>query len=274
MEGINSDDIVKKISEGLAGRQWLILVMTPAALASPWVQREVTVALSEQTAGRMLGVVPVVMQPCRDQDVPLLWRTLHRQDATRDYATARGGLFKALGLPGVSTPAPRAAAHATTLPQQRTPTGRAVPPVAVRAQRPVTKRIYVSYADEDHVLAARLVKSLNDQLMPGREMAWRYSTRKAYENNKFMSRVKNSEASTRLLESPIFIVILSPDADTASYVGQEIKQAQLSDKAIVPVLFRDCRPGPALAALPPVSFLPTRPYDDALAELVTHLRSV
>src|SRR5215471_1301103 len=42
--GITSDDFVKKISEGLAGRQWLVLVMTPAALASPWVQREVNVA--------------------------------------------------------------------------------------------------------------------------------------------------------------------------------------------------------------------------------------
>jgi hypothetical protein len=33
-KGITSDDFVQKISEGLAGRQWLVLVMTPAALAS------------------------------------------------------------------------------------------------------------------------------------------------------------------------------------------------------------------------------------------------
>ena len=96
--GITSDDFVKKISEGLAGRHWLVLVMTPEALKSPWVQREVNVALSEHTAGRMLGIVPIMMHPCKEQDIPMLWRTLHRYDATRDYASARDGLLGALGL--------------------------------------------------------------------------------------------------------------------------------------------------------------------------------
>jgi formylglycine-generating enzyme required for sulfatase activity len=100
--GITSDDFVKKISEGMAGRKWLVLVMTPAAVASPWVQREVNVALSEQTAGRMLGVLPLVMQSCREQDIPLLWRPLHRYDATSDYIGAVSGLLRALGL---ATPA-------------------------------------------------------------------------------------------------------------------------------------------------------------------------
>jgi hypothetical protein len=31
---ITSDDFIKKINEGLAGRQWLVLVMTPDALRS------------------------------------------------------------------------------------------------------------------------------------------------------------------------------------------------------------------------------------------------
>jgi hypothetical protein len=41
---ITSDDFIKKINEGLAGRQWLVLVMTPDALHSPWVQSEVNAA--------------------------------------------------------------------------------------------------------------------------------------------------------------------------------------------------------------------------------------
>jgi hypothetical protein len=53
--GITSDDFIKRINEGLVGWHWLVLVMTPAALASPWVQREVNVALNEHTAGRMRG---------------------------------------------------------------------------------------------------------------------------------------------------------------------------------------------------------------------------
>jgi hypothetical protein len=52
---ITSDDFINKISQGLAGRQWLVLVMTPHAVRSPRVQREVNVTLNEHTAGRMLG---------------------------------------------------------------------------------------------------------------------------------------------------------------------------------------------------------------------------
>jgi hypothetical protein len=96
--GITSDDFVKKISEGLAGRQWLMLVMTPDALRSPWVQREVNAALNEHTAGRMLGVLPFVMLPCFEQAIPVLWRTLHRYDATKSYEAARDGLLGAIGL--------------------------------------------------------------------------------------------------------------------------------------------------------------------------------
>jgi hypothetical protein len=107
-QNIASDDFVRKISEGLAGRQWLVLVMTPAAIASPWVQREVNTALNEQTAGRMLGVIPVVMTPCHESAIPLLWRTLQRYDATRGYEQARDRLLLTFGLvaPVASRPVP------------------------------------------------------------------------------------------------------------------------------------------------------------------------
>jgi formylglycine-generating enzyme required for sulfatase activity len=104
--GITNDDFVRKISEGLTGRQWLVLVMTPDALRSPWVQREVNAALNELTAGRMRGVLPLVMQPCQEPAVPMLWRTLHRYDATGGYETTRSSLFAALGLTPVRSAPP------------------------------------------------------------------------------------------------------------------------------------------------------------------------
>jgi hypothetical protein len=97
-EGITSDDFVRKISEGLAGRQWLVLVMTPDAVRSPWVQREVNTALNEVTAGRMRGVIPLVMIPCDENDIPMLWRPLHRYDASRGHESARERLLTTLGL--------------------------------------------------------------------------------------------------------------------------------------------------------------------------------
>ena len=44
-QGIASGSFVQKINEGLSGRQWLVLVMTNAALRSQWVQDEVNAAL-------------------------------------------------------------------------------------------------------------------------------------------------------------------------------------------------------------------------------------
>lgn len=98
-QNITSNNFVQKISEGLEGRQWLVLVMTPQSVASPWVRNEVSAALSELAAGRMLGVIPILMTPTPEQDIPILWRSLHRYDATHTYEPARDGLLRALGLP-------------------------------------------------------------------------------------------------------------------------------------------------------------------------------
>jgi hypothetical protein len=97
-EGITSGDFVRKISEGLAGRQWLVLVTTPDALQSPWVRTEVDTALAEVTARRMLGVIPFVITPANEHDMPLLWRNLHRYDATAGYEPARDRLLQTLRM--------------------------------------------------------------------------------------------------------------------------------------------------------------------------------
>jgi hypothetical protein len=91
--GATSESFVRKISEGMAGRQWLVLVMTPASVASEWVRLEVDTALAEVKAGRMLAVVPIVMRPTPVEAIPLLWRTLLRKDATQGYAPARDELL-------------------------------------------------------------------------------------------------------------------------------------------------------------------------------------
>jgi Restriction endonuclease/TIR domain len=103
ISGVPSGSFVAKISEGLAGRQWLVLVMTPASLASEWVRLEVDTAIAEHRAGRMLGVIPFVMLPCKDTDIPHLWRTFQRYDATKDYEVALDGLLRAMGLSLPST---------------------------------------------------------------------------------------------------------------------------------------------------------------------------
>jgi hypothetical protein len=106
---ITSGSFVQKINEGLAGRQWLVLVMTPGALGSPWVNDEVNAALHQVKIGRMRDVIPFVMTPCDEALIPPLWAQLHRYDATKNYEAARDALLRAIGLsqqPETSAPPP------------------------------------------------------------------------------------------------------------------------------------------------------------------------
>jgi hypothetical protein len=97
-DGVRSGDLVNKINAALVKSDWLVLVMTPAALRSQWVTGEVNAALHRVNSKRMKGVIPFVMKKCRESDIPPLWAALHRYDATGDYHLARDGLLQALGL--------------------------------------------------------------------------------------------------------------------------------------------------------------------------------
>jgi formylglycine-generating enzyme required for sulfatase activity len=99
-----SGAFIRKINEGLAGQQWFVLLMTPAALRLQRVRREVGAALRQVKGGRMLGVIPFVVAPCDEATVPPVWATLHRCDATSDYPGARDRLLRALGLAHPAAP--------------------------------------------------------------------------------------------------------------------------------------------------------------------------
>jgi hypothetical protein len=48
----------------------------------------------------MLGVIPIMAEPCDKKDIPPMWATLHRHDATQGYEKAIKGLIRSLGLAG------------------------------------------------------------------------------------------------------------------------------------------------------------------------------
>jgi hypothetical protein len=86
-QGIASGRFVQKINEGLSGRQWLVLVMTNAALRSTWVQAEVNAAIYQVNSGRMRGVISFVMTRCDEAQIPPLWAT-HVQ-RSREHTRSR-----------------------------------------------------------------------------------------------------------------------------------------------------------------------------------------
>jgi|GEM_PF-2779811 len=96
-------NFLQRVDEALQHCQWMVLVLTPNALASPYVRDEVFTALHRVNQGYMYGVIPVLAEACAPGSIPAQWDALHRYDATRDYSAALAGVLRAVGAPQVGS---------------------------------------------------------------------------------------------------------------------------------------------------------------------------
>lgn len=99
-DSIIAGDFRAAIDEGLVRSDRLVLVTTPAALASNNVREEVNAAKERAHRGLMRDVVFIMAAPCRDEEIPPTWAIIQRYDATIDYPGALDALVRALGLRG------------------------------------------------------------------------------------------------------------------------------------------------------------------------------
>jgi hypothetical protein len=76
------DCIVSKIQEGLARAEYVVLVLTPEAVASGWVDREWKDAYWSEIGEKRVIVLPVLLRAC---EVPPLLRTKKYADFTQRY---------------------------------------------------------------------------------------------------------------------------------------------------------------------------------------------
>jgi formylglycine-generating enzyme required for sulfatase activity len=115
--GIDEGDFLTKINGALKTCPWFVLVLSPHAIASRWVELEVNAAIHRRQQGFTRGVLPVLAAPIQPGTVPPMWDNLHRYDAVRDYQGEIARLIRTLGLPGV--PAEHSPAH--IMPSDRFP---------------------------------------------------------------------------------------------------------------------------------------------------------
>lgn len=122
-------DFVARISAALQ-RDVLVLVLTRAAIASPWVQQEVNAAITR--ANQRLMLPPIIIQAERLQpnEIPGLWTVYHRYDATGDYMVALASAVKELGGAGGAPLAPLAGT--VNVAGAAPATGQSMPPYAPR----------------------------------------------------------------------------------------------------------------------------------------------
>jgi len=108
VSGIGEGDFLGKINAALLQCQWLVLVLTPNAIASKWVNIEVNAGINRREKALMHGVLPVLASPMAHDAIPPVWDNLHRYDGVGDYPGEIARLIRTLGLSGLPAEPPRA----------------------------------------------------------------------------------------------------------------------------------------------------------------------
>jgi TIR domain len=58
------DSLIEKIRSGLDEVDYVAVILSPNSIASPWVQREVDVAMNQEISGRKIKVLPIMYHNC------------------------------------------------------------------------------------------------------------------------------------------------------------------------------------------------------------------
>lgn len=132
-------------------------------------------------------------------------------------------------------------------------------------------RIFVSHSHVDNDFGLRLVEDLRDALGGDHDAVW-YDASGGLHGGDAWWRVIVTELTAR----PVFIVVLSPSSMRSPRVNDEIDLAwkqknSAAGKAIVPVQLHHCQVREDVAMRHIISFVPPRPYEQALHELLTAL---
>jgi hypothetical protein len=88
------EDWPDAINRGLSGSSHTVIVLTPAAMDSLWVQKEMSVAIMLERQGRM-KVIPLQLKPC---EVPPLSSSYQMILLRRGYEAGLSQLLQVLGL--------------------------------------------------------------------------------------------------------------------------------------------------------------------------------
>jgi len=91
------ESLVEKIRQGLDGADFVAAILSPSSIASPWVQRELDVAMNQEIAGRRIKVLPILYRPC---ELPGFLLGKFYADFTGDenYSSSLKRLVESMGL--------------------------------------------------------------------------------------------------------------------------------------------------------------------------------
>lgn len=77
------DSLIQKISEGIADAKYVLAFISKTSISAPWVQRELSIAITREIKGKLHKVVPIILE---DVDIPAFLED-------KLYIDIRGGKF-------------------------------------------------------------------------------------------------------------------------------------------------------------------------------------
>lgn len=89
------DSIVEKINNALSANDYLVIVLSPKAVQSDWVRRELNSSLMRSLSDRSIRVLPVLYEKCI---IPPIIADLKYADFTSEYSKGLAELSAALDL--------------------------------------------------------------------------------------------------------------------------------------------------------------------------------
>ncbi|HYC51615.1 MAG TPA: toll/interleukin-1 receptor domain-containing protein [Gemmatimonadaceae bacterium] len=57
------DSLIQRIADALGGVEYVAALLSPASVASSWVQKELSLAMQDEVAGRRVKVLPILLSP-------------------------------------------------------------------------------------------------------------------------------------------------------------------------------------------------------------------
>jgi hypothetical protein len=94
------DSLIEKIGSAISAVDYLAVILSPASVASAWVQKEVQLSMTQEVHGRRVKVLPLLYEKC---DVPPFLQDKLYADLTepRLYGVGLAMLLSRLGLSGL-----------------------------------------------------------------------------------------------------------------------------------------------------------------------------
>lgn len=91
------DSLIRKICDGLDRANFVIVVLSPNSISSPWVQEELDVAMNQQIRSQRIKVLPVMYQQCEPPGF-LLGKKYAKFTDEKDYLPALEQLVNSMGV--------------------------------------------------------------------------------------------------------------------------------------------------------------------------------